>query len=43
MLPTHNNLPLIWIKLGSVERVGAQFTLTLAAYNLVRLPKLLTA
>ena len=26
-----------------VERAGAQFTLTLAAYNLVRLPKLLAA
>ena len=29
--------------LRGVERVGAQFTLTLAAYNLVRLPKLLAA
>jgi len=29
--------------LRGVERVGAQFTLTLAAYNLVRLPKLLEA
>jgi hypothetical protein len=27
--------------LRGVERVGAQFTFTLAAYNLVRLPKLL--
>jgi hypothetical protein len=29
--------------LGGVERLGAQFTLTLAAYNLARLPKLLAA
>jgi hypothetical protein len=29
--------------LRGVERVGAQFTFTLAAYNLVRLPKLFAA
>ena len=29
--------------LRGVERIGTQFTLTLAAYNLVRLPKLLRA
>ena len=30
-------------KFRSLARVGAQFTLTLAAYNLIRLPKLLAA
>jgi hypothetical protein len=29
--------------LRGVERVGAQFAFTLAAYNLIRLPKLLAA
>jgi hypothetical protein len=29
--------------LRGFERVGAQFTLTMAAYNLARLPKLLAA
>jgi hypothetical protein len=29
--------------LRGTERVGAQFTLTLAAYNLARLPKFLVA
>lgn len=29
--------------LGGLERVGWQFSLTAAAYNLVRLPKLLVA
>ena len=33
--------PVAKTMLRGVERVGAQFTFTLAAYNLVRLPKLL--
>jgi len=33
--------PVAKTMLSGVERVGAQFTLTLAAYNLVQLPKLL--
>jgi hypothetical protein len=35
--------PVAKTMLRGVERVGAQFTFTLAAYNLARLPKLLAA
>jgi len=35
--------PIAKTMLRGIERVGAQFTLSMAAYNLARLPRLLTA